>query len=361
LGKTKILGFALTFVFLGLVLWKTDLNELGQALRSANYLYVAPAVLCTFTSYVLRAFRWRRILAPTKRIPFGELFPVLMIGFMANNVLPARLGEFVRAYQLGRKENISKTLSFATIMLERLLDGIILVLILALLSLALPLPGWGAEIAYLASAVFLAAAVGVIAILLREDLARRIIHLVMQPLPSRLAGLVAEKAGAFILGLHALRRKRAVLALLAVSVVIWCVEMSSYLLVLSGFGPVLKPNAPVLAAFLTLVVVNLGIMIPSGPGYVGTFQAFAILALGYFGVQHELALGIAIVAHSVQYILVTGLGLVFFWHEHMSFRAIQRVESGDAESEEASPETASVGIESVDADVVKDASMEEVR
>lgn len=330
-GKTRVLGFLLTFVFLGLVLWKTDLGELGQALRSANYLYVVPAGLCTLSSYVLRTVRWRYILAPTKRVAFRGLFPVLMIGFMANNVLPARLGEFVRAYVLGRKEGISKSLSFATIMLERLLDGVTLVVFLALLSLALPLPGWGIEIAYFASGVFLVAAVGVLVLLLRDDLAHRAVDLALRPLPARLASSVASRADAFVQGLHALRRKRVVVALMALSVVIWSVETSSYLLVLAGFHPALWPDAPVLAALLTLVVVNLGIMLPSGPGYVGTFQAFAILALGYFGVQHESALGIAIVAHAVQYFLVTGLGLVFFSRENLSFRTIQAIQERAAQ------------------------------
>lgn len=326
MGRAKVLGFVLTFVFLGLVLWKTDLKELGAAFRSANYVYVVPAALCTFGSYVLRTVRWRRILAPTKRIPFLDLFPVLMIGFMANNVLPARLGEVVRAYTLGRKENLSKSLSFATIMLERLLDGLTLVAFLALLSLAVPLPGWGVEIAYFASAVFFAAALGVIVLLLQESLAHRAIALALRPLPSRLAASIASKADAFILGLHALRRKRAVLVLLAFSAVIWSVETSSYSLVLSGFNLRLAPRETILAALMMLVVVNLGIMLPSAPGYVGTFQFFAILALGIFGVQHELALSIAIVAHGVQYVLVTGLGLVFFWHENLSLRGFRRIE-----------------------------------
>jgi len=183
LGKTKLLGFLLTFIFLGLVLWQTNLSELGGALSSANYLYVIPAAFCTLISYILRTIRWRRILLPTRSIPARRLFPVLMIGFMANNVLPARLGEFVRAYSLGQKESISKSLSFATIMLERLLDGVTLVVILALISLSVPLQDWGAEIAYIACAVFLAAAIGVVALLVREDLARRLIFLVLRPWP----------------------------------------------------------------------------------------------------------------------------------------------------------------------------------
>lgn len=324
--KTKAAGFVLTFVFLGLVFWKTDFVELGQAFRTANYAYLAPAALCTLVSYLLRTARWGRILAPTKRVPVLQLFPVLMIGFMANNVLPARLGELVRAYTLGRKERISRSLSFATILLERLLDGLTLVAFLALLSFVLPLPGWGFEIAYFASAVFLAAVIGVLVLLFEGHLAQRVIALALRPLPRELASKLLQRADSFILGLDALRKKRTVLLLLAFSFVIWSVEAGFYFLVLRGFSPSLAPASALLAAVLMLVVVNLGIMLPSAPGYVGTFQFFAVLALGTFAIQRELALSVAIVAHGVQYLLVTGLGLAFFWHENMSLRQIQQLD-----------------------------------
>jgi glycosyltransferase 2 family protein len=322
LRKTKIIGFLLTFVFLGLVLWKTDLSELWSALRSANYLYVIPAAFCTATSYLLRTARWQRILLPTRRIPYRGLLAVLMIGFMANNILPARLGEVVRAYVLGRREAISKSLSFATIMLERLLDGVTLLAVLGVLALMMPLPVWGEELAYVAGAVFLIATLGIVVLLLREDLAGRVIHLVLRPLPRSLAAKAAEKADSFILGLHALRGGRAVFELIALSVVIWSVEATFYYLVLTAFNIALPTPTLVLAALLLLVVVNLGIMLPSAPGYVGTFQFFGVLALGVFGVQRELALSATIVAHGVQYVLVTAVGLLYFGRENISLRTL---------------------------------------
>jgi uncharacterized protein (TIRG00374 family) len=329
LRNTKIAGFLLTFVFLGLVLWKTDLTELGSALRSANYLYLVPAALCTVTSYLLRTARWQRILNPSRPIPYRSLLSVLMIGFMANNVLPARLGEFVRAYTLGRKERISKSLSFATIMLERLLDGVTLLALLGALALLMPLPGWGEELAYVAGAVFLVAIVGIVVLLVRGDLAARLIRLVMRPLPKLTAERMSQRAGAFIEGLHALRGGGAVAILLAYSVVIWAVEAAFYLLIVRAFGVSLPVGSLVLSALLMLVVVNLGIMLPSAPGYVGTFQFFGVLALGVFGVQREVALSASIVAHGVQYVLVTVVGLLFFWQANLTFSALTRSVDAD--------------------------------
>ena len=320
--RTRIVGFLVTFVFLGLVLWKTDLSELWAALSSANYLYVVPAAACTATSYLLRTARWRRILLPTRPIAYRSLLSVLMIGFMANNILPARLGEFVRAYVLGRKEAISKSLSFATIMLERLLDGITLLAVLGALALLMRLPAWGEELAYVAGAVFLIATLGIVGLLLREDIAGRAIQLVLRPLPKRLAAKVAEKADSFVQGLHALRGGRAVLDLIVLSLLVWSIEATFYYLVLTAFNVALPTSTLVLAALLLLVVVNLGIMLPSAPGYVGTFQFFGVLALGVFGVQRELALSATIVAHGVQYALVTAAGLFYFGRENLSFATL---------------------------------------
>jgi hypothetical protein len=322
LRKTRLIGFVATLIFIGLALWSIDLAGLGAAFASADYIFVVPAALCTLASYALRTARWQRILRPTKAVSLPRLFPVLMIGFMANNLLPARIGEFVRAYALGQKEGVSKSLGVATIFLERLLDGVTLVFILAVVSLLIPLPEWGADLAYVASAAFALAGVAVVALLMKEELVSRLVVFVARPLPARWTGRIAVWADYFVQGLHAFRRKRIVLLLLGYSGVIWTVEAASYLLVLRAFN-VKSHDAPlVLVAFLTLVVVNLGILIPSAPGYVGTFQFFTMLALGVVGVQRELALSVSVVSHGSQYLLVTGIGLLCLWRENLSFRRL---------------------------------------
>ena len=322
-GKTKLIGFAVTFVFLGLIVWKMNPAELADALRSANYAYVVPAALCTLLSYVLRTVRWREILRPTKLVPVRRLFPVLMIGFMANNVLPARLGEFVRAYTLGEKEQVSKSLGFATIMLERLLDGLTLLGFLLVLSRLVRMTSDEVTLTYVATAIFAAATAFVILLLVREDLALRLLRWAVRPLPRGLAHQISDKAGYFILGLHALRNKWTVLALFALSVVIWSVEAASYFLILRAFGVGSDLLSTLEPALLMLVVVNLGIMIPSAPGYVGLFEGAAILALGTFGIPRELAFAIGVVSHGIQWFLVTGIGFLCLMREGLSLSQIR--------------------------------------
>ena len=353
-GKAKLIGFAVTVVFLGLILWKMNPAEFADALRSANYSYVLPAALCTLLSYVLRTVRWREILRPTKLVPVRRLFPVLMIGFMANNVLPARLGEFVRAYALGEKEQVSKSLSFATIMLERLLDGLTLLCFLLVLSRLVRMTNEEVTLTYVSTAVFAAATAFVVLLLVREDVAMSMLRLALRPLPRRLAHQALDKAGYFILGLHALRNKWTVLVLFALSVVIWSVEAASYFLILRAFGvgsDFLSTLAAGAAAML--VVVNLGIMIPSAPGYVGVFEGAAILALGTFGIPGNQAFAIGVVSHGIQWFLVTGIGFVFLMRENLSLSQLRgegAAEAAALAAEEASeaPRAEMVGVESND-------------
>lgn len=118
------LGIGISVLFLFLAFRKVNLHELKKALESANYIYLIPAILLTILSLWIRAFRWQYILQPVREIRVSSLFSATMIGFMANNLLPVRLGEFVRAYTIGEKERISKSSSLATIVVERIFDGI---------------------------------------------------------------------------------------------------------------------------------------------------------------------------------------------------------------------------------------------
>ena len=321
-GRTRLIGFALTLLFLGLALWRVDLQEVGATLSTANYTYVLPAALFTLVGYLWRTYRWRWILHPTKKVPVFSLFPVLMIGFMANNLLPARIGEFVRAYVLHREQDVSKSLALGTIVLERLFDGLVLVAFLGGLSVFFPLPGWGAQIGWLSALVFVGSGV-VVGIFLHERWTLGFIDVAGRPLPEKYGRWVRAKAEFFISGLDALRRYRRVVSISALSVIIWLFEAMSYFVIIKGFSLPMSSLSMAFAAVFLLVVVNLGIMIPSAPGYIGTFQFFGVLALSAFGVKREVALSIAIVSHTMQYVMVTGIGLILFWRHQLSFRRLR--------------------------------------
>jgi glycosyltransferase 2 family protein len=333
-GRSRYLGFLVTIVCLGLLLWKVNLREVADALAAVNYVWVAPAIGCTLLSYTLRTIRWGRILRPIESLPFRTLLPVLAIGFMANNLLPARMGELVRAYALGRKVGLSKSLALATILLERLCDGITLVAVLGLVALLFPLPDWARQAGYVAAGLFLAVAVVSLVALAHERVALRLLGTLLRPLPEQLVARAQETAASFVAGLRVLQSGRDLLAVAGWSVVIWSVELTTYLVVLRAVHPTLQAGTPLVAALLLMVMVNLGTLIPSAPGYIGAFQFFGVLALSAFGVPASSALAVAIVAHAVQWLTVTVGGLIFVARESLNWQnLVSPVSSRPADAE----------------------------
>jgi len=341
LRRSKLLGVLITLLCLGLTFYPVDLGGLYGALAAANYLLVLPAAACWLVGYLVRTVRWREILAESARCRFAVLFGILMAGFATNNLLPARLGEFTRAYLLQRRVGVRKTFLLASIFLERVFDGLILVALLSLLSLNIDLPGWGREVELLAAGMFLGIAAGVVLLLAQRDLAERLVLILLRPFPTRLSHWTTNAFRAFLLGLATMRRPRVLLRTAALSVAVWSLEWSSYYILSSAFPLGLDDATRAKACALLLVLVNLGIMLPSSPGYVGTFQFFAVAALAVFGVEREVALALAIVAHLSQYLLVTLIGVAYFGREHVSLRSL----SADA-AREPEPEAARSGVAS---------------
>jgi glycosyltransferase 2 family protein len=304
--KSKLIGFALTLAFVALIVRSVNLADVGAALLSANYAYVLPAACVTLFGYWLRTYRWKQILKPARDVPTRRLFPVLIIGFATNNILPARVGEVARAYALGRKEGVSKTLGLSSVILERLLDGLTLVTFMVVLSDFFPLPEWGSELVRFGALVFVGALAAVVALLMKQDAALGLLRRLFGRLPLKLGNRLMGWTESGVAGLHALRSPRQLALIACVSLAIWLCEATSYVLVLKSFYLPLDPASLLYAGILVLVVVNLGIMVPSAPGYIGTFHFFFVMALQAFGIGRDIGLGVALVSHAMQYVTITG-------------------------------------------------------
>jgi hypothetical protein len=195
-----------------------------------------------------------------------------------------------------------------------------------------------------ASALFVGVTFGVIVLVYRHELVARLVELVARPLPGRFSAFAVGAFGAFVSGLGPMRRAEVVVGSSLLSVAVWGIEWAAYVFVASAFSLGLTTGQLAAACAFLLVVVNLGIMLPAAPGYVGTFQFFAVSALAVWGVPREPALAVAIVAHLAQYVLVTAIGLVFFGREHLSLSTVAAVsrESGDGDREAADDAAAAI-------------------
>lgn len=349
--KGQLLGLAITLFFLALVLTRINFEKVGQAFSQANYLYLIPAITVTMIAYLVRAYRWQIILKPTKPVPFKRAYPIMMIGFMANNLLPARIGEFVRAYTLGSREQISKSLSLATIVLERVCDGLTLIALMGFSLIIFPSPRQTGDVEfveYFATAVFVGAIIFLVFLLLREKAALKVVSFLMKPLPHRLEHKAHQLLMSFVLGLHALKRRTTLTGIVVMSLLIWSLEGTSYYLMLRAFGlqDKMTPSQLIGAGIFLLVFVNLGTMVPSAPGFIGVYQAAAVLALGAYNVDENIAFSLALLTNTFQYVLVTAIGLFFFSRMNMSFKNLQL--SSRKARQEDSEEASSVELAAAD-------------
>ncbi len=318
--KRLLIGILVSVFFLWLAFRKVDYQELAQALKNANYLWVFPNMALMVFSMWLRAYRWKFMVNPIKKLGLHRLFSSTMIGFMANNILPIRLGEIVRAYSLGTKAGISKTASFATIVVERVFDGFSLLVLLWITLLMSPFPDWVKRAANLTLVINLAALLVLIFLEIKTEPTLRFLNRLFGFLPHRMSNRFIELLLKFTTGLKVFRDLPSMLWILIFSVFVWgVVGISNYFIFLA-----FDLHPPVQASFILLVMVSLAVMIPASPGYVGTFHFFCIAALGLFGYGKNIALPFAVVLHASQYIPITLIGLIYLKTEHLTLKVIKQ-------------------------------------
>ncbi len=332
------IGVAVSALFLYLFFRNLRLNEIGEAFASANYWLIGPAVAIYFVSVLFRALRWRFVLSPIGRFSTLRLFPVVVVGYMANNLLPVRLGELVRAYYVSQREKVSGSSSLATIIIERVYDGLTLLLFLALAAAFLPLAGIvdglgersGVPWLLLLGAVG-GAFVGAIVILTVLATFPRLHGLVLwlpRLLPSRLRPRAAQIISLFLEGLAILKSPRRQVGVLLLSVPVWVCEGAMYLVVSLGFGLQQSLGSFGLlvgAMLLATAVANLAVSLPSSQGGVGPFEFFAASSLVLVGVAEGTAKAYALVLHLALLAPVTLAGLVILWWENLSLTQLARV------------------------------------
>jgi uncharacterized membrane protein YbhN (UPF0104 family) len=300
-------GAAVSLACLWLAFRGLALAEVGKALAGARYWLLAPALALYLAGVGVRAVRRRRLLLPVADVPSGRLFPIVVIGYMANDVLPARLGEVVRCYILRRREGVPTSTGLGTVLLERVLDGITM---LAFMALALPLLPFSAALYRLlagGAAVFGGAVVVLVLLAARPGLAARVAEATTRFLPAGPRERLGGVALSFFGGQAALGGAGATLRIFALSCAAWLIEAGVYYLLMFAFP--MAPSLPL--ALLTVAVVSLGTVLPSSPGFVGVYDFLGRSVLGQFGVPAAEALAYVLVVHAALALPVTLLG---FWY-----------------------------------------------
>ncbi len=307
-SKRVWLGIILSLVLVVYVFYQTDPSKIWDALRQAQYVYLIPALALYFIGVGVRAIRWHFLLRDIKPIPTASLFRTVVIGYMANDILPARMGELVRAFVLGHQEHISKASTLVTIVIERIFDGLTMLTFIVAASFLLHFDD--PELAMrvrLVSVVFIAA---ILALAFLAGMPRRIERITdsfIRRLPAQFQSRAMRLARSFIAGLGVLRSPRDSFAVFAFSILAWLCETGMYAVLALGFGISLRFEVYLLAAAFA----NLVTIAPSTPGYVGVFDAPIIYILIMFGVEQNLATSYTIVLHAALILPVTLLGFYY--------------------------------------------------
>jgi uncharacterized protein (TIRG00374 family) len=324
------LGIALGAIFLYLSLRQVDLQETWKILQGARYHYFIAFLSLNIAVLWLRAVRWGYLLRPVRRVHSTRLLSPLCIGLMANFIFPARAGEFIRAYLVGRRENVSKSSAFATVVVERLFDGLAIISFLGLAPIFFSRMDGNivARLQWAGLAVFLFY-VAVFAVLLVLSHHRKAFSaFLVSSGPARRWKPVRkffEMVQKFTDGLAVLKSTADVVRALALSILIWGMAGATNLLMMHS----IDLSLPLYAPFFLVVMQSFGVMVPS-PGFVGSYQFAHIVALSVYGVSKPVALSLAILIHAGYFVTMVGAGLFFLVREHLSWRELEEVsvESG---------------------------------
>ncbi len=330
------LGIAVSAVFLYFGLQGVQLDEVARRIVGAELIWLVPSVAIYFLAVWGRTWRWHYLLRPMKRVSLRALFPIVVIGYMGNNVYPFRAGEVIRAYVLKRNEGVSLTGGLATIVVERLFDGLVmLIFVFAALPFAPIEADWLRAVVIFGTLFFFGALAVFLALAARPAYAQRVARAVIERgLPHKAQAPLLRLIDHFLEGLKSLRSPRDLLMTLITSVFIWLTETTKYWFVMHAF------NFEVSFFVLMLMtgVVNLATTLPAAPGYIGTFHTPGILVLEAFRVNSEVAASYTIVLHAALWLPITLLGFVYLIREGLSWRSFEEA-SRAAEAAKRSAES----------------------
>jgi uncharacterized protein (TIRG00374 family) len=318
-GRT-LLGIAISVICLAFALNGLKLDEFWEGISNANYWWLIPGVGVYFIGVGIRTWRWYYLLRPLKEVSLRKLFPIVCIGYAGNNIYPARAGEVLRAYILKEQEGISVSANLATVVIERIFDGLVM---LAFVMITLPFTNFGADyntFVLLFSLLFFAALAVFLVLAARPQWAERIIRWgAKRFLPERFQAKTMDIAVRFLEGVKSLRSGKDVVMIFFTSVIIWLLETLKYWFVMHAF----PFEVPFTVLMLMNGVVNLFTTLPGAPGHVGTFDAPGIAVLVASNVDQAIAASYTLILHVALWLPITALGLYYLWRSRLNVQRVQ--------------------------------------
>ncbi|GAB4291933.1 MAG: lysylphosphatidylglycerol synthase transmembrane domain-containing protein [Myxococcota bacterium] len=305
---STVLGIAISVAALVIIFKKIDVAVSVERIMNSRWELI-PAMMSVYLfSFIARGVRWQLMLKHFGDIPFKSSFNGVALGYAGNNVLPGRGGEFVRMEYLTRSSQIPRVTVLSSIFAERVIDGLVLLLILYLSMLAarssITKEEWLLNLLVTSGVIFGAAFASIVFIRIFGGKIARYL--------SERTGWVFQVASKLLeniaSALYFFNNNTGFYVIILLSILVWLIEGAVFVLGLIAVN--MGVNLPM--AYLCLSVVNFGLLIPSSPGYIGVFQGMTILCLSLFGVMRETSFSASVLIHMSQFIPITLVGLIIF-------------------------------------------------
>ncbi|MCP4726828.1 MAG: flippase-like domain-containing protein [bacterium] len=331
--KLKItIGILISFAFLYYAFSNIDLSEFWIAIKDANYLYFIPAVLLVALSLIVRAYRWKYLLILQKDIKLKNVFSALAIGFLGNCVLAFRGGEIMRAFLIGKNEKISKSSVFATILVERIMDVLSLLILAVFVILVLPIPqneyynyirNFGLALFFVELGIILF----VIMLLFKKDFTLMLSGKILEFFPKRIQDMGLNIINSFIDGLEIIRTVKHYGKIFVTSFSLWAIAILQAYVLMYSLDMNLDINTMLISSSVAVVLGSFALTIPSSPGFVGTYHVAVQSALIIFSVDKSIAFGYAVLLHASGYLTSIAIGFYYFLRENIKFATMRNEEN----------------------------------
>lgn len=309
---SHILGIGVSISMLVWIGYTYDWEELAEPLANANYEYLLFIPLIVIPNYIVRAVRWRLLMDKTQHIGLASVFRALMTGYLFNNIMPARAGDIIRVYHLNKNKGKSKSHLFASLLTERLGDMLFLLCLLSLVLVAYPdLPGWLKKSGIIASALTFTGLVILWFIYLNKGKVIRAIFSRMKFLSGKVISRLNEMTESTLSGLDGLFHIKGLMIFSVLTLLLWMLELLTAFTIAEAFGlDIALGNI-----LFIIIVITIGTLVPSSPGFIGTYEFFGVQALTILGISGGEGLSFIIVLHAVNWLSASIIGslCMFSW------------------------------------------------
>lgn len=327
------IGIGVSALFLYLALRGLNLVFVWDIIKQANYWWILPGIIIYFVGVWIRTWRWHYMLRQFKAVSVRRLFPVVCIGYAGNNIYPARAGEVIRSYVLKKNEDIPISGSLATVLVERIFDGLIMLLFVFFsLPFVSGIPTQYENFVIALSIIFGVALVVFIAVAARPHWVMKLyVPIATRFIPTKIRPKFDGMVEKFLFGLASLQSPKDVVMIFFTSILIWLAETLKYWFVMHAFS--------FTVSFITLMlmngIVNLFTTLPAAPGYIGTFDAPGIEVLVTVGgVDRATAAAYTLVLHAALWLPITALGVYYFFKARLSWSDFEKAAEAAEEAEE---------------------------